>query len=183
MTKDLSKLSKFLAVILRHNPEEFKLVLDEEGFTPLDPVWQAIRNKYGNRYSEKDLLEVVEGDERGKKRYEIVTGRIRAMYGHSAPEINYPAIEPPELLYHGTNASAVENIRKEGLTAQSRQYVHMTTNLENARVVAARRTKNPLILEIRAQEAYKTGLVFHQAETEHFLTKTIPPQFISFPVD
>lgn len=183
MNKDLSKLSKFLAVVLRHSPEAFGLSLDDEGFTPLDPVWQAIRAKYGNRYDEKDLLQVVAGDERGKKRYEIVRGKIRAMYGHSAPEVTYPEVEPPAFLYHGTNPKALAAIRKEGLTAQARQYVHMTTNLDNAQVVAKRRTTQPLILTIRAHEAYQAGTVFHHAETEHFLAKSIPPQFIDFPDD
>jgi len=183
MSNDLSKLSKFIAVMLRHNPEEFGLTLDEEGFTPLDPVWKAIRAKYGNRYDEKDLLQIVEGDERGKKRYEIYQGRIRAMYGHSEPEVSYPPAEPPALLYHGTNPKAIEAIRKEGLSSQARQYVHMTTKLSNAVVVAKRRTGNPLILTIRAKEAHEAGTVFHHAETEHFLAKTIPPEFIDFPED
>lgn len=183
MSKDLSKLSKFLAVVLRHSPEEFGISLDEQGFTALDPVWQAIRAKYGNRYDEKDLLQVVDGDERGKKRYEILHGRIRAMYGHSAPEVIYPEAEPPAFLYHGTNPKALEAIRKEGLSSQARQYVHMTTNLNNAQVVAQRRTNQPLILTIRAHEAYLAGTVFHHAETEHFLAKSIPPQFIEFPED
>jgi putative RNA 2'-phosphotransferase len=183
MSKDLTKLSKFLALMLRHNPEEFGLSLDDEGFTALDPVWKAIRAKYGNRYDEKDLLTIVEGDERGKKRYEIYQGRIRAMYGHSTPEVSYPPAEPPEFLYHGTNPKALAAIRKEGLTSQARQYVHMTTNLSNAEVVAKRRTNNPLILKIRAREAYLAGTVFHHAETEHFLAKSIPPQYIDFPSD
>jgi putative RNA 2'-phosphotransferase len=183
MSKDLIKLSKFLAVMLRHSPEDFGLKLDEAGFTALDSVWKAIRAKYGNRYDEDDLLQIVEGDERGKKRYEILNGRIRAMYGHSEPEIIYPPATPPEFLYHGTNPKALAAIRKEGLTSQARQYVHMTTNLNNAQVVAKRRTKEPLILSIRALEAHEAGTVFHHAETEHFLAKSIPPQFIDFPED
>lgn len=183
MSKDLTKLSKFLALMLRHNPEEFGLSLDEEGFTALEPVWKAIRAKYGNRYDENDLLRIVEGDERGKKRYEIYQGQIRAMYGHSEPEVSYPPAEPPEFLYHGTNPKAVAAIRKEGLTSQARQYVHMTTNLSNAVVVAKRRTGNPLILTIRAREAHEAGTVFHHAETEHYLAREIPPAFINFPED
>jgi putative RNA 2'-phosphotransferase len=181
MSNDLTKLSKFLSVMLRHNPEEFGISLDKEGFSPLDPVWQAIRAKYGNRYDEKDLLTVVEGDERGKKRYEILNGRIRAMYGHSEPEVIYPPATPPEFLYHGTNPKALAAIRKEGLTSMARQYVHMTTNLDNAKVVAKRRTVSPLILSIRALDAHAAGVVFHHAETEHFLAKSIPPEFIEFP--
>ena len=182
MPKDLKKLSKFLAVILRHNPDDFGVTLDEHGFTSLDPVWQAIQKKYGQRFNYADLETVVAGDQTGKKRYEIKHGQIRAMYGHSQiREIEYMPAIPPEMLYHGTNAKAVEHIRKEGLTAQNRQYVHLTTSHKNATNVAKRRTHNPVMLKIRAKEAHDAGLVFHHAETEHYLARNIPPEYIDFP--
>lgn len=183
MAKNLKSLSKLLAVILRHHPEEFGVELDQHGFTSLDPVWQAVKRKYGDRYNYQDLEAVVAGDKNGKKRYEIKYGRIRAMYGHSTPQITYLPIEPPELLYHGTNANALRFIREEGLKAMNRQYVHLTTNLNNAITVAKRRTPHPIILTIRAQEAHKAGYTFHQAEAEHYLVQALPREFIDEPTD
>ena len=183
MPKDLKRLSKFLAVVLRHNPDSFNLTLDEQGFAPLDAVWQAIQDKYGSRYNFADLEHIVAGDERGKKRYEISGKQIRAMYGHSKQKtrrIEYVPAVPPDLLYHGTNARAVAAIRKEGLTPQNRQYVHLTTNLKNATTVAQRRTANPILLTIRAREAHDAGLTFHHAEQEHYLAQHIPPEYIDF---
>lgn len=181
MAKDLKRLSKFLAVILRHSPEDFDIELDEQGYAPLATVWAKIQNKYGNQFVMSDLEKVIMGDQNGKKRYEIVGQQIRAMYGHSKPKVIYAAIEPPERLYHGTNSTAIKTIRKDGLLSLGRQYVHMTTNLNNAVVVAKRRTHKPIMLVIRAQEAYQTGIIFHHAEAEHYLAKAIPPQFIDFP--
>ena len=143
MAKDLKRLSKFLAVVLRHSPEDFDIALDEQGFAPLDTVWTVIQGKYGRQFEMNDLETVVAGDQRGKKRYEIAGKQIRAMYGHSKPKVIYPACEPPDMLYHGTNSKAVKAIREEGLLSLGRQYVHMTTNLDNATVVAKRRTQNP----------------------------------------
>jgi putative RNA 2'-phosphotransferase len=184
MSKDLKKLSKFLAVILRHNPDDFGITLDEQGFTPLEPVWNTIQQKYGNRFDYADLEIVVAGDRNGKKRYEIKDDLIRAMYGHSQiRDITYVPAEPPEFLFHGTNAKAVEAIREEGLTAQNRQYVHLTTNISNATNVAHRRTDNAILLKIRAKEAHDDGLVFHHAEREHYLCRQIPPKYIDFPND
>lgn len=184
MAKDLKRLSKFLAVILRHNPSDFAIVLDEHGFAPLEPVWQAILAKYGKRYSYDDLETIVEGDQTGKKRYEILGDKIRAMYGHSQiREISYPPAIPPENLYHGTNAKAVEAIRETGLQAMNRQYVHLTCSLKNATNVAKRRTNQPIMLVVRALEAHEAGYIFHHAEEEHYLIKTIPAQFIDFPED
>lgn len=182
MPKDLKKLSKFLAVILRHNPDGFGVALDEQGFTPLDLVWKTIQTKYGTRFDFTDLETVVAGDKNGKKRYEISNGKIRAMYGHSqVRDIDYVPAIPPDTLYHGTNARAVESIRKEGLSAQNRQYVHLTTNINNATTVATRRTDKPVLLKIRAKEAHNDGLIFHHAEQEHFLVRHIPPKYIDFP--
>lgn len=180
MSKNIVPLSKFLAVMLRHHPEDFGITLDEFGFTSLDPVWQAIENKFDNRYNHQDVLDVVAGDKQGKKRYEIVHGKIRAMYGHSAPEVSYPPIEPPDLLYHGTSPQAEGKIKAEGLQSLGRQYVHLTTNIELATTVAVRHASQPVLLIIRAKEAYQAGIVFYQAETEHYLVKHLPPKFIEF---
>lgn len=175
-------LSKFLAVILRHKPEQFGLTLDDRGFTSLDGVWAAIVNRYGDRFTEADLKQVVAGDQNGKKRYEIIGEQIRAMYGHSQiREIVYPPAIPPARLYHGTNADAAEKIREDGLQAMGRQYVHLTTNRNNATTIAKRQTKVPLLLIIRADEAHRDGTIFHHAESEHYLARSIPPAYINFP--
>ena len=181
MVKDLTRLSKFLAVVLRHSPEDFGIELDEQGYAPLDAVWMVIQGKFSNQYNMSDIETVVSEDSHRKKRYEIKGERIRAMYGHSKPEVTYPVCEPPELLYHGTNGSAVQMIRKQGLLSSGRQYVHMTTNRDNATVVAKRKTRKPIMLVIRAGEAFQSGIIFHHAESEHYLAKAIPPQFIEFP--
>lgn len=184
MKKDLRRLSKFMAVALRHSPAKFGIELDEQGFTSIDSLWEAIGKKFGGGYSLSDLDYVVtNGDKNNKKRYEIVDTQIRAMYGHSKPEITYPIIEPPEILFHGTNPNALEDIRKQGLIAGKRQYVHMTTNMDNAKIVAARRTAQPIILRIRAKEASKNNIAFHQPEDEHYLAKSIPAEYIMFSTD
>lgn len=184
MSSDRKRLSKFLAVMLRHKPEQFGLTLDAHGFAPLEPVWQAIRDKYGGRYTYDDLEAVVAGDATGKKRYEIIGDRIRAMYGHShVREIVYPPVQPPQTLFHGTNATAAAAIRQQGLMALGRQYVHLTTNRTNALNVARRRTPAPVLLVVQAQAAHAAGYVFHQPEAEHYLTRQVPPSFITFPDD
>ncbi len=181
---DQEKLSKFLAYILRHNPQEFNLTLDAQGFTSVDSVWAAIQKRFPNgRYSWKDVLEIVKGDKTGKKRYEIKEERIRAMYGHNAAvtEITYRPFKPPAVLFHGTNEPALDLIRLDGLKALSRQYVHLTTSHERAMTVASRRSDEIIVLQILSEEAHAAGVVFYRPETEHFLSKAIPAEFIRFP--
>ncbi len=176
---DRRRLSRFLALVLRHKPDAFGLTLDSEGFAPLDQVWDQVIRQFGDVFTHDDLEAVVAGDSQGKRRYEISGERIRALYGHSdAPPVEYPLAEPPELLFHGTVIAALESIRREGLSAQSRQYVHMTTNYAIAAEVAKRHAENTVILTIRAGDAHRAGIVFYHPEAQHYLAKHIPPAFI-----
>ncbi len=179
---NLTRLSKFLALALRHKPERFGLILDSEGFADLGVVSSLVEKRFQGRYTHADLEAVVAGDRYGKKRYEIRGGRIRALFGHSDVQpIAYPSAVPPEILYHGTTPQAVSSIRKHGLKSQARQYVHLTTNVDHAGRVAKRRTKEIVLLVVRAREAHNTGLVFHHPEAEHYLVLEVPPKFIDFP--
>jgi putative RNA 2'-phosphotransferase len=178
---NLKRLSKFLAVILRHRAGDFGLTLDQDGFTDLESVLIMIEKRYPGQYSAEDLLAVVQGHEHGKKRYEIRDGRIRALFGHSdVTPVTYPPVEPPEILYHGTTPEALESIRASGLKAMSSQYVHLGTSTERATRVAARHTGTPVILRIRAGNAHCAGIVFYSPESEHYLARTVPPKFIGF---
>lgn len=182
---DLEKLSKFLAYVLRHSPEEANLTLDDQGFTPVDDLWAAVQKRFGSRYTWADLLAIVEGDKTGKKRYEIDGRQIRALYGHNVAitEITYEPAVPPEFLFHGTNEKALKLIKVEGLKSLGRQYVHCTTSLERAMIVAGRRTSSDKIvmLQILATEAHAAGIVFYHPEPEHYLAKEIPAAYIRFP--
>lgn len=74
-------------------------------------------------------------------------------------------------------------IRLDRLTAQKRQYVHMTINLTRAQKVAERQQGDTVMLCMRAIEAHQSGIVFHQPEAEEYLAASVPPQFIDFPDD
>jgi putative RNA 2'-phosphotransferase len=179
---DLVRLSKFLAVLLRHKAERYGLLLDEEGFTDTDAVWAQVNRRFPGQYRYDDLLKVVEGDRHGKKRYEIKGRKIRALFGHSqVSHVSYPPAEPPELLYHGTTLAALGQIRQDGLQALSRQYVHFTSNRDHALRVAQRHSADTVILTVRAGDAHRAGVVFHHPETEHYLAAAVPPEFIEFP--
>lgn len=178
---DLKRLSKFLALVLRHQADSFGLEIDQNGFTDLALVRQLIEQKFPEQYSYDDLQAVVAGDREGKKRYEIVDDQIRALFGHSqVTDIIYPIVIPPEFIFHGTSIEALASIKKNGLVAQKRQYVHCTVNLDYARLVANRHSQNTIVLHIEAFKAHENGIVFHQPEAQHFLCKAIPSAYILF---
>lgn len=170
-------LSRFLSLVLRHKAGNFGLALDSEGFATLEAVWVVLHKDYRGSATQADFDQLMSQT----NRFEIANGKIRALYGHGdVSDIDYPAAEPPERLYHGTVAAALDSIRREGLTSQARQYVHLSTTLDRASEVATRRG-TAIILTIRALEAHRAGIIFHNPEPKHYLARSIPPEFIDFP--
>lgn len=158
------------------------MVLDSQGFADFDAVREVVSRRSSDKYSEEDWLAVLDGQTDWKKRFEVIDGRIRALYGHSkVSPVEYPPVEPPSILYHGTNPQALESIRRQGLRSMKRQYVHLSRTIERAIKVGSRRTKQVILLKIRASEAHHSGISFYNPDPEHFLAKTIPPEFIDFP--
>jgi len=175
----LIQISKLLSLMLRHQPEQFSLTLDAEGFAPIEDVLTALQSRLPGA-SADDILAVVATIEPDKRRFSIEDGEIRANYGHSLEErIKQQVATPPALLLHGTTESAALRILKEGLTPMRRQYVHMTVNRELALRVGARRGK-PALLMIDAAAAHDTGVAFYRANDSFWLADSVPAKFIRY---
>jgi len=180
----LVKLSKFLALILRHQPERFALEVDEEGWASLTEVMEILKGLPNFRWANRsDVMEVVEeGTGDGKKRFEVKDGRIRAIYGHSFDRpIHYEPVRPPARLYHGTSPDALEGILQEGLRPMERQYVHLSPDPETAIQVGSRHAARPVIITVRAAEAHDAGVAFYHPEDAIYLARRIPPRFLDLP--
>ncbi len=178
------KLSKLMSVALRHNPASFNLTLDEDGWVVFEDLVAAIttRPRWGWVRAEHVQAVVNTSD---KRRFEVDGALIRARYGHSrAARPLYQPVEPPAILYHGTPRRNLSAIRRHGLQAMSRQYVHLSVTPEMAVQVGRRRDAQPALLRIRAVEAHAAGVVFGTPSGELddvYLVDTLPPDFIEFP--
>ena len=162
--------SRFLAYILRHNPEKFSIKIDEKGFAKIDEI---IKKTY---LSYEDIEEILRHDKKG--RYERRGDMIRATYGHSIEIKDYlPTVEPPEYLYHGTSRKASKKILENGLFPMGRRYVHLSVSEDDALMVGIRRDENPRVLKIKALEAYRDGIKFMKAN-KVYLVEHIPPRYI-----
>ena len=181
MEERLVRLSKTISHALRHKPEDYGLRLDTEGWVPIDELLSALRRRRDawQQISTTDLERIIAESE--KQRFEVRAGKIRAFYGHSTAEKieKQPAI-PPEFLYHGTTRPAANAIQREGLRSMKRQYVHLSTDERTARLVALRRTAQPVILRIAALEAHRQGVRFYPGNEDIWLADPIPPEFIHF---
>jgi len=172
-----------MSLILRHEPEKWGLSLDAEGFVPLPQLLTAMQRRM-HSVNEAQLRQVVR--ESDKQRFEIVEAdqstldaKIRARYGHSIQSaVSYEPIEPPEILYHGTARRFLEAIRSEGLRPMNRQYVHLSSEIEQAITVGRRHDGQPIVLTIRAGEAHQAGVRFYNPEARLYLADEVAPQWI-----
>ncbi len=165
------KLEKKLSYVLRHKPEAFDLVLDEEGYADADQVCRALD-------IDRAVLEAIVGQS-DKKRFELTGNKIRALYGHSlAQKIQKEEITPPEFLYHGTGRKAAESIIREGLKPMNRQYVHLSYDTDIAYEVGKRKDSQPVLLRVDAKKAHEDGIRFYDGNERNVLADAIPATYI-----
>lgn len=156
--------SKFLSYVLRHKPEAIGLSLDKDGWAFINDLI-LLSNKEGHIIDNDVINRIVDNSD--KKRFTISDDglRIRAAQGHSTQQVNivYEDKIPPDFLYHGTATRFISAIREQGLIPRSRQYVHLSPDVDTAIQVGQRHGK-PVALKIKALNMYEQGFKFYQAD-------------------
>ena len=100
---NLTQTSKFLSLLLRHNPSAAGITLDEHGWANVDELIAGVNAAGGYNLTMETLEEIVRTD--GKQRYSFNEDHtlIRANQGHSIPvDVELEEAVPPDTLYHGT---------------------------------------------------------------------------------
>lgn len=175
MEQELKTISKYLSFILRHKPDEIGLELDDAGWGSID---ELIRKTSGFELT-LDLIRVVV-ETNDKQRFSISDDglKIRANQGHSIEiDLGLVAIEPPDILLHGTAERSWPNIELEGLDKRNRHHVHLTESAIVANSVGARYGK-PLLLEISAKRMVDEGYSFFRSANNVWLVESVPPQYL-----
>ncbi|MEU8037545.1 RNA 2'-phosphotransferase [Streptosporangium sp. NPDC049078] len=176
--KRLVRVSKYLSQHLRHQPERIGLVLGPQGWVDIEALLAAAA-RHGFAITREELARVVAGND--KRRFSIEGDRIRANQGHTVDvDLGLPAVEPPEILFHGTVGAHVAAIRQEGLRPMDRHAVHLSPDRETATRVGARRGR-PVVLVVRAGEMHRAGHEFRVSANGVWLAAHVPPAHISFP--
>ena len=173
----LMKVSKWLALHLRHRPKRIGLTLDGAGWADVD---QLLARAESARFAltRAELLEVVATND--KRRYELdVAGRrIRAVQGHTvAVDLDLVPVAPPDVLYHGTTDRFVVPILAEGLRPMGRHHVHLSSDVDTARAVGRRRGR-PVVLEVAAARMAGEGRVFFRSANGVWLCDEVPARFV-----
>lgn len=171
------RISKFLSLVLRHDPARIGITLDEAGWTDVEALLVAMA-KHKHPVSREKLIEIVETSEKQRFALSPDGTRIRANQGHSVEvDLELAPTTPPARLYHGTVDAFMASIREQGLIRGARHHVHMSADVETATKVGARRGK-PVILTIRADAMAAAGHVFYRSENGVWLTERVPPEFL-----
>ena len=168
-------VSKLMALMLRHRPEEFGVEVDRFGFADLQVVLSALQARDAS-LTMADIEAVVYDGE--KPRFEIVADRIRARYGHSfSIELGIDPSEPPEFLYKGVDSSEEQRTLAEGMAPFDRDYVHLSFDADVAAQLASRPGRRGSVIRIDARRAHEAGILFYDCGPT-ILTKHIPAEYL-----
>ncbi|AGC75778.1 putative RNA 2'-phosphotransferase [Nonlabens dokdonensis] len=174
-----NNISRFLSLVLRHDPSKIGITLDNQGWIAVDTLLTQLK-EHDKEISFDTLKNVVETNDKQRFAFNEDQTKIRANQGHSITvDLKYRPLEPPELLYHGTVAKFVDGIKEKGLLKMNRHHVHLSESLETAIKVGARRGK-PIILTVQATAMYKAGYQFYKSENQVWLTDVVPTNYIEF---
>lgn len=178
--KRKTHLSKFISLILRHEPQAIGLELGPEGWVRVDALLAGMNGK-GESISLDELQEIVATSEKKRFAFSDDGLLIRANQGHSVDvEITFEKATPPEILFHGTATRFLESIRAKGLQKQNRQHVHLSAD-EATAIKVGQRHGTPIVLRVRAERMNNAGFSFYIAPNGVWLTDSIPPEFLEFP--
>ncbi len=176
----LKSLSKFISLVLRHDPGAAGVTLDPHGWVRVRDLCAALQER-GQRL-DLELIEDMMGSS-DKQRWELSPDQkyIRALHGHSVElEFDYQPAEPPDTLYHGTVRKFVDAIQEQGLIPGGRQFVHLAVTTAAAADVARRRGR-PVILHVAAARMASEGHAFFHTASGVWLTAHVPPTYLTFP--
>ncbi|PTX96105.1 RNA--NAD 2'-phosphotransferase [Spartobacteria bacterium LR76] len=130
MSKQDVRKSKFLSLVLRHEPERIGVKLDESGWIDVEALLAAM-TAHGKPLSRAELDQLVRENDKQRFAFNSDGTRIRANQGHSVEvDLALEAQMPPEKLYHGTVEKFLASIFREGLLKGERHHVHLSPNLE-----------------------------------------------------
>lgn len=178
MNKNLKSASKFLSLLLRHQPEKLALNMDDEGWVE---IGELVANSASNNvsFTEQMIREIVATSDKQRFAIDRSGKRVRANQGHSIDvNLNLEVVDPPLVLYHGTADRNVESILHDGLIKQSRQHVHLSATIETAKNVGQRHGR-PVIFSVDCERMKTGGFAFFKSKNGVWLVDHVPSEFLA----
>ena len=177
MSKNEINISKFLSLVLRHQPETIAITLDQNGWADVNDLIEKANN-YGIKFDRETLNHIVATNTKKRFAFNDTLDKIRASQGHSVEiELGYTNQKPPEILFHGTAEKFVQSILDTGLEKGNRQQVHLSADFETAIKVGQRHGK-PFVFKVVAEKMYNDNFEFFISDNGIWLTDNVPTKYL-----
>jgi putative RNA 2'-phosphotransferase len=163
----VSKDSRAISKLLRHTAGERGLTMSADGWAPIADVLRLLG------LDRAALDAAVEQND--KRRLQVDGELIRACQGHSlvgmpvtceALENSWERVYPVDLLWHGTNRTALAAIEREGLRPGRRTHVHLAPSKDSE---VGLRTRVEVLLGVDSGD-----LAVFRAPNGVLLTREVP---------
>lgn len=176
----LESLARFLTYILGHRPDEFGLVLDDEGWLPIKSLLQVLTEEKGwgfvRRSHLKEAVFLL-----SPPRFEMTDNLIRSLPPGTAA-LGAPESEwPPARLYRAITRKSHPVVFDQGLRPPTGGQLVLAIQKEMALRIGRRRDPQPLLVTVQAQDAAAQGIQFFRYGEELYLTEAIPPAHLQIP--
>ncbi|MFI7068257.1 RNA 2'-phosphotransferase [Kribbella sp. NPDC050124] len=167
----MSRDSRRISRLLRHTAGERGLTMSADGWAAVADVLQVLG-------MDRRSLEVAV-QQNDKQRLQVDGDRIRACQGHSldgmpvtreALENSWERVYPDHLLWHGTQAAALDGIRVHGLLPGRRTHVHLAPSKDSH---VGRRSAVEVLLGVDPRD-----LTVYRAPNGVLLTRFVPADAI-----
>ncbi len=172
-------VSKFISLVLCHNPGAAGIRLDKHGWADVKELIRGV-NETGRALDMETLKEVVRTNDKKRFAFNEDCTKIRANQGHSIQvDVELVETDPPDVLYHGTATRFLGSIlnKREGLRPGSRLYVHLSGDYQMA-VKVGQRHGVPAVLKVDAGQMAWDGYVFYLSENGVWLVKEVPAKYL-----
>jgi putative RNA 2'-phosphotransferase len=180
LPRQLENLARMLTYILSHRPDEFGLVLSEEGFIPIKLLLQALSGEPGWGFVRRYHLDQVVGL-MSPPAFEVIDEQIRALTPGPAQLRRDPGEPSPALLYAAIPPKAHAKVWEEGLKPPPDRDLVLAATPELAKKLGRRRAPDPILVIVQAQAAARRGVGFTGYGEGLYLAPALPRDLLQLP--
>ncbi len=177
--RSAKQLAKLINYILERRPDEFGLVLDQNGYVKIKELLKAIHEEDGWKHirrSHLDEIMITLSD----PPFELSENLIRARHRQRLPE-HVLVKDLPKLLYTCIRQKAYPYVADKGLSPLGAPFVILSSTREMAERIGKRIDQAPILLTVNVQQSLANGVAFLQAGEALYLTDFIPANCFTGP--
>jgi len=177
--KSSKRLAKLLTYVLGRQPDEFGLVLDDNGYVRVKELLKAVCEEDGWKHVRRRHLEEI-----------LITlpnppvtmeqGHIRAVDGSHLPRPE-AATDPPKQLYHCVRRRAYPHVREKGIRPPKEEPVCLAADQEMALRIGRRKDAEPVLVTVHVSRAGHHGITFQRYGSGLYLSGSIPADCLTGP--